>query len=882
MRARKLNIVLISLATVSILLSINSCSTKKNTWTRRAYHNVNCHYNVYWNGMISLQEGETLLEEKVVDNYKNVLLVKNYGTKQDASSLNPKMDRTIKKASIGIQRHSMVFGGEERVKWVKDSYLMMGKAHFYKHDYTSARRVFDYVAKEYESSPISYEGILWLARTHIQMERYEKAEASLNLLQSKLDEENFPRDVEKEMPLVYADFYITRDNYNAAYPSLERGLELSTDHEITTRLYFIMGQINQFENDFEKASSYFAKVVKRNPAYKMAFEAQMNMARCYGEGAGDSKYINKILLKMAGEDKNEEYLDQIYYALAQVALIDNKDTLVIHYLKKSVSTSVSDAFQKTESSLQLADIYFEDGIYEDAQAYYDTASMSLPKEYPDYDAIMNKTIVLSNLVTQIQTINHQDSLQMVSRMDGDEINALVDGMIEEYNIEQEKIAEEKEQNREMLVDDMSRNSPGQALGGGGWYFYNAAALGRGRTKFIQKWGERKLEDNWRLTDKRMMMQSYEEEDLIVDDTISGQDSTNILVTNPRSRAFYLQNIPNTPEQLAASDSTIIEAYNLLAFLYLEELQDTTEALSTYTTFQERFPDNKYQLESWYALYKIYSDIGNNEEVNFYSNLIISNYPESNYAKVILDPDYFIKLRQQLNEATRLYEKTYKSFNREQYYRVINYADQAVELYPEDTALIPKFLYLRAISLGAVDVVDTLYSSLISLVREYPSSSVAPLAQSVLRTLQIDYGIGVPEAIGDSTSGKTTERESIYTFNANEMHLIMIIVQSAEINISALKVRISDFDKKYFRLKRLRVKSLMLDNLQTIITIGNFDSKDEAGNYLLALRNDEYVVSGLQNKDFTVYSISTSNYPLFYRDKDVSLYNTFFEENYKRD
>ena len=832
--------------------------------------------------MISLQEGETLLEEKVVDNYKNVLLVKNYGTKQDASSLNPKMDRTIKKASIGIQRHSMVFGGEERVKWVKDSYLMMGKAHFYKHDYTSARRVFDYVAKEYESSPISYESILWLARTYIQTERYEKAEASLNLLQSKLDEENFPRDVEKEMPLVYADFYITRLNYNDAYPYLERGVELSTDHEITTRLYFIMGQINQSENDFKKATSYYAKVVKRNPAYKMAFEAQMNMARCYGEGTGDSRYINKILLKMAREDKNEEYLDQIYYALAQVALIDNKDTLVTHYLRKSVSTSVSDAFQKTESSLQLADIYFEDGVYEEAQAYYDTASMSLPKEYPDYDAIMTKTTVLSNLVTQIQTINHQDSLQMVSRMDGDEITALIDGMIEEYNIEQEKIAEEKELNRETQFNDISRNTPGQALGGGGWYFYNATALGRGRTKFIQKWGERKLEDNWRLTDKRMIMQSYEEEDLIVDDTISGQDSTNILVTNPRSRDFYRQNIPTTPEQLAISDSTIVEAYNLLAFLYLEELQDTTEALNTYITFQERFPENKYQLESWYALYKIYTDIGNNEEVNFYSNLIVSNYPESNYAKVILDPDYFVKLRQQLNEATRLYEKTYKSFSREQYYRVINYADQAVELYPEDTALIPKFLYLRAISLGAVDVVDTLYSSLTSLVREYPSSSVAPLAQSVIRTLQIDYGIGVPDAINDSTSGKPSEKESIYKFNANEMHLIMIVVQSAEVNISALKVRISDFDKKYFRLKRLRVKSLMLDNLQTIITIGNFDNKDEAGNYLLALRNDEYVVSGLQNKDFLVYSISTSNYPLFYRDKDVSSYNTFFEENYKRD
>ena len=111
-------------------------------------------------------------------------------------------------------------------------------------------------------------------------------------------------------------------------------------------------------------------------------------------------------------------------------------------------------------------------------------------------------------------------------------------------------------------------------------------------------------------------------------------------------------------------------------------------------------------------------------------------------------------------------------------------------------------------------------------------------------------------------------------------MVLVVVQSDDINISALKVRISDFDKKYFSLKRLRIKSLMLDDIQTIITIGNFDNKEEAGNYLLALRNDEYVVSGLQNKDFLIFSIAASNYPVFYRDKDVSSYLKFFEINYK--
>jgi len=875
----KLNTVILSISVIILLLSVTSCSTKKNTWTRRAYHNVTCHYNVFFNGMVSLEEGEKLLSEKAVDNYNKVLMVYNYGTKEDAVIVNPKMDRTIKKASIGIQRHSMPFGGEEKVKWVRDSYLMMGIAHFYKHDYTSARRVFDYVAKEYQSSPIHYEAILWLARTSIQTEQYERAEASLNVLQSKQDETDFPYNVEKGIPLVYADFYLSRDNYNAAYPYLERGIELASDHDVITRVYFILGQINQLDKEFNTATSNYAKVVKRNPPYKMAFEAQMNMAQCYDEGTGDSKHINKVLLKMAKETKNAEYLDQIYYALAQVATTDNKDTLVIYYLKKSVSTSVSDAFQKTESSLELADIYFDDGNYQFAQAYYDTASMSLPQNYPDYTAIMNKTKILSQLVDQIQTITLQDSLQTIAKMNTADLYAMIDKLIEEYDKKQERIAEEIELGGGTQFVDMSRGRTDNALGGGGWYFYNTTAISRGRNEFIRKWGDRKLEDNWRLTDKRMMMQSFEQ-DLTDEGVITENDSIIIVNTNPHDRGFYLQNIPLTDEQLAVSDSTIIEAYNLLAYLYLEELQDTTLALNTYLEFQRKYPNNKYRLESWYALYKIYLSKVNNSEADFYSNLIISNFPESNYAKVILDPDYFIKLSNQQNEASILYEKTFKAFGREQYYRVINYANEAIELFPEDTTLVPKFMYLRAISLGAVDVADTLYSSLVSLVKTYPSSSITPLAKSVIQTLQVEYGIGVTEGTINQETGESTELESIYTFNPNEMHLVIIVVQSPDINISALKVRISDFDKKYFRLKSLRVKSLMLDDSQTIVTIGNFENKDNAANYFLALNNDEYVLSGLQNKDFLLFSISVSNYPLFYRDKNVSSYDTFFEKNYK--
>ena len=835
---------------------------------------------------MSLQEGAKTLEESVNDDYSKILRVYNYGDKREAQKIYPKMDRTIKKASIGIQRHSMYFGGKEQVKWIDDSYLMMGKAHFYKHDYVSAKRVFDYVAKNYQDEPIHYDAYLWLAKTHIEAERYEKAEATINLLQSKLDENDFPIEVENQIPLILADFYIAQEKYDNSYQFLERSLEVNKKKDIITRVEFILGQLNQAEGDFETATAYFKSVVKKNPNYVMAFEAKMNMAETYASETGDSKGINKILNKMLKEIRNKEFQDQIYYALARVALKDANDTLTIHYLRLSVSSSVKNNVQKTKSSLEVADMFFERSNYVYAQAYYDTAVASLPTTYPDYDAISHKAGVLSILVTQAQTIKVQDSLQTLSRMDTTELYAIIDKKIEEYMAAEEKKREEEEELADgggtQFVDMNSGGRQNTSLGSGEWYFYNTTALSFGFSEFKKKWGDRKLEDNWRLTDKRMILQS-------LDDDISGTPSdsvsadTSTYSVNPIDRTFYLADIPNTPDKISASDEQIIEAYNKLGFIYLMELEDTTNARTTYLEFQERYPENDYRLDSWHALYKIYKWQNNTGEMNYYKNLILTNYPASTIAKVIINPNYYTQLEEEKLKASELYMRTYKAFNDEKYYRVISYSNKGIELYPDDTAVMPRFMYLRALSLGKVDTQDTLYASLDSLITAYPRSPVTPRAKELLRILQQEYGLG--DAVNNQGKEEILaqkEEPSIYTYEENEVHFVMFVVNNKSVKISPLKIRLSDFNGKYFSLMRLKTKSLMLNKLQTIITVGNFKNKDEALNYYAALQNDEYVLSGVNEEEYFLFPISTTNYPLFYREKNIGGYKDFFEKMYKRD
>lgn len=836
---------------------------------------------------MSLDEGIYSLENGITDNYNEIIPIYNYGTKAEAQRLYPKMDRTIKKASIAIQKHSMYFGGQERVKWVQRSYLMMGKAHFLKQDYVSARRVFDYVAKQYGDSPISYEGYLWLAKTHMQTERYEKAEATLNFLQSRLDDSNFPKNVKRDMRMVQADFYIATGDYDAAYVNIERGIELGNNKDIITRAYFVLAQINQMEGDLNMATAFYDKVIKRNPNYIMDFEARINMAQCYDEGTGDSKNINKVLMKMVRDFKNNEFLDQIYYVLAEVALKDNNVENAINYLKLSVSKSVSDNYQKSRSALDLAEIYFDRNQYLLAEAYYDTAVSSLPEDFPDYNTIMNKASVLTEMVTNEQTIYTQDSLQRLAKLDSAELYAVIDEIIVNYKIEKKK----KEKEMEQSLNDGGTAFLNPSVGGGNnqslggkWYFYNPQAISMGRSAFKQKWGNRKLEDNWRLLDKRNILKNGNKSDLAQEEITGGvavSDSSvvaEIRPTNPETRTYYLVDIPSTPERMEASTEMIINAYQKLGFIYLEKLHDTATALETYLTFQKRYPDNIHRLESWYALYKIYNDKKDFEKADYYKSLIVSNYPDSDYAKVILDPDFYIKQAEEKNQASKLYEKTYDAYEKGQYYRVITYANKAVSELSPDSLLASKFLFLRAISLGKVEVPDTLYAALDQLIVNYPKSPVIPQAQAVLRMLQLQYGLGIPEEKRQEMLEEQKE-ESLFTFEPEKMHLFMIVVQSDKVAINPLKVRISDFKKKFFGLERLNIKSLQLDNTRSLITIGNFDDQAKAEDFMSTMVNDEYVLSGIQADEVELFTISINNYPIFYREKSVVAYRDFYNKYY---
>ncbi len=883
MKKSKYSHIAIILFLIAGMMMINACSNKKNTFTRRVFHNLTAHYNVYFNGKEALLAAERELENSVSDNYMKILPVYKLGDKQQSDALKPYLDRAIEKGAKVINRHSMEFNRVEHVRWVDNSYLLMGKANFYKKDYIAAKRNFDFVIKKYDA-PEKYTAMLWLAKTLIHKEEYEKGQTLLDQLKSKIGgDEKIDKKTIIDLPQAYADMYILQGKYSQAIDPLKQAIELEKNKQRKTRLMFILAQIYQHEKIDFQATEYYTKVIKRNPDYEMAFNANINLATAFDVKTGDAKLVTKELNKLLKDVKNKDYKDQIYYALAQVANKEGNDTLTRAHLKNSCKYSISNDYQKAISALQLAEIYYAEADYLNAQIYYDTTMQFLPFDYKNYDHYEKTNYILTDLANHITTVKTEDSLQYLANLPEAERKKIIDDLVNKAREEKKRQEELERERRESMafMQQNRRTSPRKSAGSGGganWYFYNSSAMSFGYTEFMKKWGRRKLEDLWRLSDKRMQDFNFGDED---DLALEGNVDTTNQSTDPLSPKTYMQNIPLSKEKMERSNKRIAKSLYKLGFLYKEELKSNEKAIESFESFVSRFPENQKTPSSYYQLYLLYQAKSDQANVNKYSEILTGNYPESDYAKLILDPKYLEELMQEQDRVNRLYHDTYLAYEEEQYFSAILYAEEAIGAYPK-SPMLPHFEYIKALSRGKSDGEDTLVDQLRKFVRKYPVSDLTPMAREVLNRFNVKAELSDEEKIQMEKQRQIDEAMDAFSYTPQASHYYVMVIPAGKININATKVRFADHNIKNYRLIDLKVNSLLLDKNYELITVSGFGSKDKAMDYFKDMQNNNYVFANISPDSFRHFVISNNNYPVFYQKKDVEMYLRFFRSEYLKE
>ena len=861
-----------------ILMVTVSCSTKKNTFSRRAFHNLTSHYNGYWN---ALDNYENTVDEMVAagaDNFLTTLQVNYYGNAKEAQAMKPSLDKSIEKAYLMTRKHSMVYDGKENVKWMDDCYMLIGQCYFYEKDFLNARRIFQYVIDNFPNNTAAQDARLWLASTYTQNKEFEKAVNVLEQLSADNEKMETSLYVRKHIDEIYADFFILQGQHDEAVPHLYSAIKMKNSRRTRQRIYFIIGQILQQQQDYAGALEAYGKSAKGTDQ-RISFNSKIRMAQC--TDIDDSEAVVKTLTKMLREDKNKEYRDQIYYALSEIARRKGDTASLVQNLRMSVSESVSNDYQKAVSAHELADIYFANKKYIDAQPYYDTTVSFLPQDYPNYVNIKQKTMVLGNLVQQLLVVQNEDSLQTVAKMPENERKAMIDSIIKKIQ-EDERIAKEIEMQRQRnynasVMNQYENDRTQSRLGNNvSWYFYSPQTVSAGINEFKRKWGDRKYEDLWVLRDK--MSVSWDELGEVDTTTVDTTD----LVTDIKDPQYYLQNLPLTEEKMKLSNEKIADALYKAGFIAMDEIKDYTLSNECFNELVKRFPSTDRKLTAYIMMYLNCKEMNDNVCMNTLSANIVGEYPESDFAKLMVDPSYIVKMNDKINAPGSMYSDAYFAMTDNMYDLVQLYSDEGVAI--DNKKYNARFEYLAALSRlaknGETDTMAIL--QLQDIVRKYPSDQITPVAQNLLTYLLPE------EQVYDSTTLATMKEEkqkeetlkkemSIYSHVCNARHFYVLIVKN-DVNTKAVNTRVSDYILRYNKFDNLRSVERVFDDNYEMITVSEFPNCDKALEFYNNAITNNYIFSALPADKYYHFVISQPNYPIFYQNKNIEAYLKFFEAN----
>ena len=431
------------LSTLALFCGLVSCSVEKNTSLSRNFHNLTSHYNVYFNGNESYKRGIENANNTIRNDYNRILDLFLYEDEAVNSAVSGDMKRAIDKATKVITYHSITakpkvkegnqsakdkafYNQNEYNKWVDDSYMLMGKAYMYQGEFFLASETFKHVLVTFPKEEIRYLAMIWLSRAYIMIGEEREAE---RILMALADETALPKDYLLDYYSTRSQFYLKGQDYYPAADQLELAMGQSgISKEDKIRYTYILAQLYEESGQNNLAYEKYKRVTRYSPPYEMAFNARVSMAEVYETGGANSDDLKKLLRKMLKDSKNVEYLDQIYFALGNIAMEEGQREEAIEYYQLSVSTSIRNQYQKGFSSLTLAEIYYETPDYILSATYYDSAVSFLDVDYPGYAGLASLSASLGDLVYNISTYELEDSVQVLAALPEEQRLAVIDGI----------------------------------------------------------------------------------------------------------------------------------------------------------------------------------------------------------------------------------------------------------------------------------------------------------------------------------------------------------------------------------------------------------------------------------------------------------------------
>ena len=870
---------------LGLMLVPGSCSVEKNTGATRFYHGMTARYNIYFNGYESFKAGLLKVINGHTDDYAELLKVFEYSDPSSATRCSSDMEKAIQKASKlislksitarpeGKEKERMTTTDEELLnrkeynEWVDDSYLLIAKSRFYKQEYNESAAVFEYCISQANDPMVRKEASIWLARIYNEKGKYSESYRTLTELE-------IPSKSSKGLKAMYyttmADLFIKQQKYSEAVDPLEKAIDLVSGKRTEYRLKYLLAQLNEQAGNASAAISLYRDVVKMKPPYDVESNARINIAGVFDVNAGNPREMRKEMEKMLKDSKNKDFLDQIYFALGNLSMKEGNDSEALEFYRKSVSSSSVNQNQKGRSYLALADYYYREQDLMKAGKYYDSTVFLLDKNHADYQALRSKSQNLNTVVSQLTIIQTEDSLQKVAGMPESERNALILSIINDITKSESEGKTSQYSDRYNLGQfyENERRFQDNIEQEGKWYFYNQAALTFGRTEFRRRWGDRKLEDNWRRINKARSSGSMSATEGS-DNTQDVADSSKTETLDYKKPEFYLKNLPLTDSLLALSDSRIANAYLNAGKAYAEKILDPEDATESFEKIIARYPGSELVPEAIYNLYKVNKDI-NYTKSETYRQRLIKMFPETEFARMISDPDYYNKKMEALKMAEYLYQEAYNTYIRENFTTAVSLCDSALKKYSQDY-LAPKFILLRAYSIARISDERTFKDELNVLIKQWPDSEESKKAGEIIAFINQE----IPELKIEEEKGIA---ETLFIADTSLVHVFALIIENPAFNINQATFDVISYNIDNYTNMNYRTEGILVDNKYIMITVSGFRKFAKLFEYYNAFSTENLVRNPSSSKMYS-FVISNDNLKVLNNDKKPERYLLFFRENY---
>ncbi|MEP6748336.1 MAG: tetratricopeptide repeat protein [Bacteroidota bacterium] len=699
---------------------------KKFTIPRRFMQNTTSHYNFFFNANEKIKDVLARAKSSHKDDYTKLLSFYNYSF-EETSRFKTDLDSVIYKSTAGILLHDL------RSNWVDNFYLLMGKAYFFKKDFDTAYRTFQYlnyafspkekdgydkvigsnsnadeggsafsiatnektnIAKKLLSRPPSRnESLVWQIKTFIANDELPEA---AGLIQTLKYDPVFPSRLRDDLNEAQAWYFYKQQAWDSAAVYLEQALGNATNKAERARWEYLIAQCYEATHKHDLSQQFYERVIKHTIDPVMEVYAVLNAIR-QSEGT-DAKAIQDAvdaLSKMGRRDKYVIYRDIIYYTAAQIELDRKQNAAAKVFLEKSIKYSINNLQQKSRSFLALANIDYAERNFVDARRFYDSTDISTIAP-EDVEAFRTRKNALTTIANQQMIIIRQDSLQKIAAMPEAERTAFLKKTLKQLRKQQGLKEDDNFGNANPGFAGSANNAPADLFGSStaktDWYFANTSLRSKGFNDFKSKWGNRPNADNWQRS--AAIKQGAAARNNPADPNQPGLTAAQAAeAAKPLTLETLKDRLPLTPEKLKISNDSIMRARFEMGRALQDNLEEYADAIEVYEKLRSQFPDSPVEEQTLFNLYYCYKKTGNEQKMAEMKNLLETKFGKGKLSGIIKNPVPADSGRKQ--EGTQVYDEVYNLFIEGKFDEALNKKRTADSLFGKHY-WSPQLLYIEAV------------------------------------------------------------------------------------------------------------------------------------------------------------------------------------------